>query len=195
MKTKHPLYWIWRAMLGRCKYKSDTGYKHYGGRGIRVCKRWMKFENFLKDMGKRPTPKHTLERKNFKGNYTPKNCIWATQKAQQRNKGNNRLITFKGKTQCVSAWAEELNMGDLIQNRLDKGWSGKRALTTPKKTPPTFEFRGKKATLKQWSKASGIAAKTIWFRLSKGWTIEKALTTKTLSKSESGKMAKGWNKK
>ncbi len=61
-------------------------YAYYGGRGITVCKAWLKFENFLADMGRRPTPAHTLERKNANKNYTPSNCVWATREAQARNR-------------------------------------------------------------------------------------------------------------
>ncbi len=74
----------WQAMLARCFDKDGEWYHRYGGRGITVCKRWMKFENFLADMGERPAGR-TLDRINNSGNYTPRNCRWATAKQQRNN--------------------------------------------------------------------------------------------------------------
>lgn len=78
-------YFCWRNMLNRCLYKKGEKYKTYGARGIRVCKRWMRFENFLADMGRRPKGR-TLDRRNNDGNYTPKNCHWATPSEQAFNR-------------------------------------------------------------------------------------------------------------
>lgn len=79
-----PTYISWQHMKTRCNKTNHVNYQHYGGRGIKVCKRWNKFENFLKDMGKRP--KHrTLDRINNDGNYEPGNCRWATSSQQASN--------------------------------------------------------------------------------------------------------------
>lgn len=81
-----PTYKSWQAAKDRCTRKDSTGFKYYGGRGIKICGRWINsFENFLKDMGIRPIGK-SIERKNTNGNYTPKNCKWATPKEQQANR-------------------------------------------------------------------------------------------------------------
>lgn len=77
-------YRTWESMISRCNNKKVINYERYGGRGIRVCKRWRKFENFLKDMGERP-PGKTIDRKNPNDNYTPSNCRWATLKQQRAN--------------------------------------------------------------------------------------------------------------
>lgn len=82
---KSPTYKTWRAMMNRCHYPSQNNYRHYGGRGIRVCRRWRKFASFLADMGKRPKGK-TLDRRRVNGHYTPSNCRWATQSEQLRNR-------------------------------------------------------------------------------------------------------------
>ncbi|MFM7011476.1 MAG: hypothetical protein ACKO0Z_19465 [Betaproteobacteria bacterium] len=81
-----PEYRSWQMMRNRCLNPKARDYAYYGGRGITVCKAWGSFENFLADMGRRPTSVHTLERKNVARNYTPSNCVWATRKEQARNR-------------------------------------------------------------------------------------------------------------
>jgi len=125
-------YNSWSGIIQRCTNPNNTEYKNYGNRGIRVCKRWIKFENFLADMGEPLTDKHTIDRIDNNKGYCKSNCRWATRKEQARNKRNNRLITFNKKTQCLSAWAEEVGIAQrLIWKRLSRGWSPKRALLTP----------------------------------------------------------------
>lgn len=126
-------YGIWQGIKSRCRLKTNHAYSHYGGRGIDVCDRWFNsFIDFLTDMGPRPSSKHSVERINNSDNYFPENCRWATQKEQGRNKRTNRLLTFNGKIQPLSAWAEELQISDgVIYDRLKDGWSVDRALSTP----------------------------------------------------------------
>ncbi len=126
-------YKIWQSMKSRCLNPNSTGYKHYGGSGITVCERWRNsFLDFLEDVGKRPEGM-TLERKNNNGNYTPKNCKWATWKEQSNNKSTSRLITFRGETKTVTMWSDELNIKrHIIFQRLDiLKWSVDDALTIP----------------------------------------------------------------
>lgn len=126
-------YKSWANMIQRCTNPKNKQWKDYGGRGIMVCKRWMKFENFLEDMGKDWKSGLTIERiKNNKG-YYKENCKWATREQQQRNRRNNRLIPCFGKTQCLAAWAEEYNIpyGTLLARINRLGWSIKKALITP----------------------------------------------------------------
>ncbi len=104
-KTLHGMYGTqtyraWGHMLERCKNPNHKYYKDYGGRGIQVCERWRKFENFYADMGNCPK-ELTLERKNNDGNYEPSNCCWATRKEQRINSrpiscGKAKQIFFYG---------------------------------------------------------------------------------------------------
>ena len=83
-------YQSWFAMIQRCTNKNNKRYEHYGGRGISVCERWLKFDNFLKDMGDRPD-EMTIDRINVNGDYEPSNCRWADSKTQSLNKQKHSI--------------------------------------------------------------------------------------------------------
>jgi hypothetical protein len=143
------IYATWAAMLNRCRNPNVVEYKYYGGRGVKVCERWLTFDNFLADMGDvsgRIVGK-TLERINNDGDYEPRNVRWASYHDQSRNRSNNRLLSFKGKTKILADWANDLGVtpGALIY-RLDyKGWSIEEALTTPKPERPNAKLNMRKA--------------------------------------------------
>lgn len=120
-------YNTWEKMKGRCNNLNDDRYKDYGGRGIKICKKWHKFEGFLEDMGRRPSGM-TIDRVDNDGNYEKKNCIWATPKKQSRNKRNNRMIKYRGETRCLISWAESLGINyDTLRKRIDRGYGITRA--------------------------------------------------------------------
>jgi len=128
-----PIYTAWKNIKARCSNPNRPDYERYGGRGINVCQRWAEsFENFLADMGPKPSPKHTIERKDVNGNYEPSNCVWATSTEQMNNKRNNVIIEFNDRRQTMANWAREagIQLGTL-HFRLKSGWSVPDALTTP----------------------------------------------------------------
>lgn len=103
-------YRVWSGMIQRCTNPNHSRYEDYGGRGITVCDRWLKFSNFIEDMGIRTTEKHQLDRRDNNAGYSPENCRWATVTENARNARSNLKITWEGKTQCFTAWAEELGI-------------------------------------------------------------------------------------
>lgn len=107
---KSPTYSCWDSMKQRCRNPKHIAYRYYGGRGIKVCDRWNQFENFLADMGERPSARHSLDRyPDTDGHYEPGNVRWTTKREQalNRNSGNLRLYEYHGKTQTLAEWARE----------------------------------------------------------------------------------------
>lgn len=134
MATSSTRVWrIWAGMIGRCSCPSTTGYRWYGGKGIKFAPEWREFSRFLADMGEPPSAEHTLDRIDNAGDYGPGNCRWATRKEQMRNQTRNRWVTFEGRTQCVADWAIEYGLSHhcLLRRLYKYGWSVERALLTP----------------------------------------------------------------
>lgn len=132
-KTRTPIHDAWRGMRSRCSNPNIKSYKDYGARGIKVCKRWDKFENFYKDMGDKPTPQHTLDRINNEKDYKPSNCRWATRAEQNLNTRRNTFLTYKGVTQTLVEWGKETGINrHLISSRLRAGWAIKDVLNKRK---------------------------------------------------------------
>lgn len=126
-------YKSWDAMVQRCTNQNNIGWKNYGGRGIKVCERWMlSFLTFYEDMGDKPTPSHTLERIDVKGDYSKENCKWATVLEQDNNKRNNKFITHGDLTLTYAQWSRRLGGNpQLVAVRIKSGWSEKDAVTVP----------------------------------------------------------------
>jgi hypothetical protein len=128
------VYQSWQSMRQRCENPNNHNYPRYGGRGIRVCERWMKFQNFLIDMGERPTPKHSIERKDNNGNYEPGNCVWATPAQQSRNRRISFLLTMNGETKTLAEWCEQFDAKyPSVWCRLKRGVDLQHALLVPKR--------------------------------------------------------------
>jgi len=131
-RKRTPEYRVWMSMRTRCRNPNHKFFHRYGGRGIIVCDRWDRFENFFSDMGSRPTPHHTLDRKDNNGPYAPHNCKWATRREQANNTPRNRIIEFRGRRLSLTQWAREIGInGSSLAERLESGWPLERALTQP----------------------------------------------------------------
>jgi len=141
---------VWNQMLNRCFNAKVAEYARYGGRGIFVCARWtpkglaegrrctsrerrVAFLNFMSDMGRRPSADYSIEREDNNLGYSKTNCVWATATTQGNNKRNNRMLTFRGKTQTAAQWCRELQVSRYaILRRIDVlGWSVDEALAKP----------------------------------------------------------------
>lgn len=171
----------WLAMKQRCYNPKNRSYKHYGGRGIKMCERWEEdFDNFYDDVSMMPhffEDGRTLDRIDVNGNYEPTNCRWATNEEQANNKRNNRYLEYNGKRQTIAKWAKELQIPMcLISQRLSLGWSVEKALSKSNKKK-TLTYSGQTLSIKQWAVKMGISTNTIYARLRQGWSVEKTLTT------------------
>lgn len=134
------IYLTWRNMRDRCRNPQNAGYKNYGGRGIDVCDTWFDdVEKFASDMGPKPSPLHTLERKNNDGNYEPSNCKWGTRSEQSFNqrKTTKVFVTWRGQTKSAAEWAALFGItAATLRLRLSRGWSIDDALAPPSASGP-----------------------------------------------------------
>lgn len=195
-QTKHgmtgsPEYIAWVNMRGRCYDPNDKAYDRYGGRGITVCKRWRdSFENFYTDMGPRPSPRHSIDRKRNNGSYSPANCRWATPEQQASNTRRNVVVEIDGERMIL---AEAIRRSGLppkiVDNRLRRGWDLTRALTTPlwragKARSPIrsrpdgcwVTVDGEPMLLRAACRRLGLPYKPVHARIRHGWTPERALS-------------------
>lgn len=129
--SESPEFSTWIDIQTRCYNPRSTGYRNYGGRGIRVCDRWRSnFSHFLEDMGKRPTG-CSIDRINNDGDYEPGNCRWATRVDQANNRRTNVFLTIGGKSKTISQWAEFTGIKmATIHRRFKVGYRGE-ALIQP----------------------------------------------------------------
>lgn len=124
-ESKHPLYGIWNGMRQRCYNAKSKAYKHYGGRGIKMCDEWLTFEGFRKWADEHPRLKDTsLDRIDVNGNYEPSNCRWATRKEQARNTRANHYYTYHGETKTLCEWVEISGIEfSVLFQRIKLGWN------------------------------------------------------------------------
>lgn len=175
-----PTYTVWQQMKRRCANPKVAHFERYGGRGIKVCSRWLEsFENFLADMGERPDGT-TLDRVNNDGHYEPANCRWVARKTNSRNRSDNRLLTFNGQTKTLAEWVESTGHSlATLQGRVHMGWTDEQTLTTPSRSRASnrvLTIKGVSKPLADWCRERGISPRTVRHRLSKqGMTPAEAL--------------------
>lgn len=124
-------YMTWCQMVQRCENPKNSAFADYGGRGVKVCARWMDFTNFIEDMGPRPAG-FTLERIENSLGYCQSNCRWATRGENNRNKRNNIWLTFDGVTMIAKDWSRHSPVPyRAFVKRIRRGWSLVKALSAP----------------------------------------------------------------
>lgn len=167
-KTGTGAYESWAAMKYRCSNSNHMHFDNYGGRGIKVCERWLSFENFYEDMGDRPEGM-TLDRyPDFDGDYEPNNCRWATSIEQSNNKRNSHIISHNGETRTMTQWAKHLGIRPgTLSERIRKGWSIEDVLSKPlsparKLTDEqVLEVRASHETHVYWAKKLNVTPEAI----------------------------------
>lgn len=119
-------YRVWVGMKSRCNYKASKIYKYYGAKGIKVCKRWLNYNNFLQDMGRCPEGCCSIDRLNPKRNYCKSNCRWASSIQQGENRTDVIKIRYQGKTKPLTRWARDLGLNpQTVYDRYKRGDRGK----------------------------------------------------------------------
>lgn len=133
-------YRCWNQIRQRCVNPNHPAYKDYGGRGIKVCERWLVFENFINDVGLAPSKDHSLDRyPDNNGHYEPGNVRWATRIEQSNNRRGNTVLEFNGEKKTISEWARNIGVDrGLIIDRMSRGWGVEKILTTPKRSRIVF---------------------------------------------------------
>jgi hypothetical protein len=168
-------------MKTRCLNPNFKQFKDYGGRGIIIDPAWvMDFRVFLKAVGSRPSPAHTLDRKDNTKGYEPGNVQWALRKEQNRNKRSNRLVEHEGRLVPISQAAEESGITPgVLKQRLNRGMSAAEALVKTerplRRNETMVTARGRTLPIALWAKETGISRRTIAERLRRGDSGEKAI--------------------
>ncbi|KKN00136.1 hypothetical protein LCGC14_1140950 [marine sediment metagenome] len=180
-----PEYRCWCSLRGRCCSKTHEAYSRYGGRGIAICKRWLKsFMAFYRDMGPRPGPEYSLDRINNDGPYSKSNCRWALRVTQGRNRSNNRKLEFQGECLCISEWAERMGcQHQRITARLRRGWCLLVTSRRPHRPGSGFRRRGRGRNSAQ--PFSSDSPSSLLKAPSKRWRSRRAIPSLPLSSATS----------
>ncbi len=192
--TRTSEYRSWIAMKSRCYDEDREGYKNYGGRGIKVCDRWLNsFELFFKDIGPKPGPEYTVDRIDNDGDYEPDNCRWATRQEQSNNRRNSKLIHYRGSLKSLPEIARLHNLSpeklarcvagqELDEHVLDSnlalmarlGYLGAGTL---------YEMNGRSKNLFAWCQELNLNYRTIHYRIfKKGMAFKDAIVPNDMRK-------------
>lgn len=134
-KNRAPEYKIWAGMLARCTNPNHISFKRYGERGITVCEEWTSYENFIRDMGHRPSQGHSLERRDNYLGYSKGNCFWATASEQARNRRGNKVIDTPLGPMLLCEAAEISGIAvQCIKHRIKRGWKASDLFNKPRVT-------------------------------------------------------------
>jgi hypothetical protein len=179
-ESRPPEFFAWRNLVARCTNPDHPKWPRYGGRGIRVCPRWLdSFPAFLADMGPRPGREYSIDRRENDGHYEPGNCRWATRPQQDRNRGDNRIVEYGGLRLPAVAMCERFGVDYvLFRNRLRHGWTVARAIEEPAskaRAPGQYEYQGRRLSLPALGRIAGVTASAIHARLKRGLTVEQAV--------------------
>ncbi len=168
---------VWMQMFRRCYSPEDQRYHRYGGRGIKVCAAWLRFEAFRDWAYSNGYAEGlSIDREDNDGDYCPENCRWTTPKEQANNTERNHVLEWNDETHTLAEWSEITGIPQTtIWKRVKLGWTPEKTLTKGvRKT--LLEYKGETRTLAEWSRITGLADNTISRRLQRGWSIEDALT-------------------
>lgn len=175
-----PLHMIWGRIKQRCLNPKCSDYPYYGGRGITICEEWCDdFLSFVRGMGPRPSPKHTVDRIDNDGPYAPWNCRWATRKEQSNNSRTPVFVEAGGIRLNLSDWAKRNGVSETaVVNRIRKGMDPIEAVTkpfSPPNQPIIITFNGRTQNLAAWAREIKISRVALSNRLRKGMSIGDAL--------------------
>lgn len=182
-KSKTVEYATWNRMWSRCTNPIVARYPLYGGRGISVCDRWKSFENFYKDMGPKPSPKHSLGRVDNNGNYEPSNCQWECASDQANNTSQNVFIEWKGQKKTLAQWSKEKEIPySRIVQRYRSGMDAEKIFDVCAEglQKKYIDIDGVNLMVTEWMRAAKIPTSSYYQLIKKGMKpkeiIEKYLT-------------------
>lgn len=182
LKKKHgltgsPEYKAWQSMRERCLKRTHHQYHNYGGRGIAVCERWKNsFLHFYQDMGKRPGPEYSLDRRENEGNYEPDNCRWVTQDVQSNNKRTNVRHVVEGFAKTIGELAREIDVPyATLAARLRYGMTIEEAVEK-KASKQLFTYNGATKNIADWALEYNMTYSKLYSRLiTMGWSFERSI--------------------
>lgn len=195
-------YRAWQQMRDRCRNPNPHAYADYGGRGIRVCQQWDDFSAFLRDLGRAPSPQHSLDRyPDPNGNYEPGNVRWASQQEQVRNRRDTRFIIYKGRRMALTDAADRAGLPyQALLQRMKKGWPRERLFEplreratqrqkpepdgrTTRTNTPMVTYQGRRMPLAEAAARAGIKYVTAYQRYTRGWPEDRLFEAPTHRRS------------